>query len=130
MMNYYWRYVGCPTGSVPPELMSDRDMHPIAIKELLKNIQTKEGVLQAANEETVVRLLFNNDIFPIRIRKLSKKDIKLINLRKMQRQLNGNVEEKINIIQPQKRNKKHLTLILVTLALIIIGAKYVYNYMF
>lgn len=119
-------YVGCPTGSVPPKLLSDQDLHPLELKELLKNIPTKEGVLQANSEETVVRLLLNMDVFPIRIKRLSKNDIKLFNLRKMQRKLSSNNSNRI-IIMPKKKSKKLLP-ILISIV-VIIGVYYIYSHM-
>ena len=122
MANYYWRYIGCPTNSVPQELLSDQKLNPLVLKELLKNIATKEGILQASDEETVVRLLFNNDIFPIRIKRLSKKDIKIINLKKIQRQIHPS-DEKVNVIIPQNNNKRHI-MVYITLLIIILIAVY------
>lgn len=76
-----WRYIGCNTKQLPKELRSQKILSINEIKELLDTIPLVEGKLEAINEEAVVALLLHDKIMPLRLHKMTKKELKVENLK-------------------------------------------------
>lgn len=83
-MKFTWFYVGCNLNEMPKNILENSSKYNTEeLKELLKNIPIKQGVIKAADEESLVRLLFTNNIYPIKIKKASGLELRIHKLKRM-----------------------------------------------
>jgi hypothetical protein len=68
-----WKYIGCEIKYIP-EKVKNRDLEESEIKEILETIPLVEGQIEAYNVDSVVRLLIDDNIFPLKIHIVTKKD--------------------------------------------------------
>lgn len=78
-----WRYIGCNTKELPSEFKTQKLLDINMLKELMGSVPIVEGKLEAVNEEAVVSLLMHDDIYPLRLHKLTEEEIKIERLKSL-----------------------------------------------
>ena len=80
----WWTYIGCKTDQIPKGMLNDsRKMSPAEIKELIESVPLVEGKIQAYNVNAITALLMNENIFPLKIHPVGKKETKTERLRNL-----------------------------------------------
>jgi hypothetical protein len=79
----FWRYIGCKIEHLPQEFKNEIVLDASVIKELIKSVPIEEGKIEAVDEDAIVSLLLNENIFPLRLHKMTKREMYLESLKRL-----------------------------------------------
>jgi len=84
-----WRYIGCEISEVPKDMIDKDDLSPGQIRELLNTVPTVDSYIEAATIDSLVALLLNDGIFPIKIHPLDDDENNLNRLKRFRIKVNN-----------------------------------------
>jgi hypothetical protein len=89
-MNTKWLYFGCNLSELPNNFLEDsKKLSKDEIKVILNSIPIVNGVTSAVSENELIKLLINNGIYPIRIKKCNNIDNRILRLKNIRNMLSN-----------------------------------------
>jgi hypothetical protein len=84
-----WSYVGCKINDMPKNILDDPSkLSQHEIKQIIESVPIIEGKLEAVNEESVISLLLDDNIFPLKIHLYKSYETKINKLKMIRNVLN------------------------------------------
>jgi hypothetical protein len=126
-----WLYVGCKLSELPPNFLVDsKKLTKDQIKEVLESIPIEDGSAEADSEDSLVRILISNGIFPIKIKPCNTIDNRILRLKAIRNiaSKSSNIDKYIDEVRvlneivpiPKKFNYKPILLIILLITLVTI----------